>query len=702
MNNKLKYAVFALSAVALLSSCEDNNEPNFGNGGATGTSVSLKASSPIAIGMMTDYDMLSSTNYMATAAANASQTTFGYAMTHGVIMQDNGSMDFSKADAMVAWAKNNGLDVFGRTLVWHKNQNTTYLGTVAAPPASEFFGPNLVPNPTMDENIDGWSQMNPNPGGGCGPRIDQGEGRNGTKGLYVDGTCDAITADDYWRVQIAVPALSASMVEGGLYRVEFWIKAKVAGPVQFEIRGGDTGGDGVRYVAPLDVGTNWTKISIDHTALGTETGVLTFDLNNANHTEYWIDDMAVYQVSDTPLNMIANPTMDDSIDGYSQMNPNPGGGCGPRIDRGEGRDGTKGLFVDGTCDAITLDDYWRVQIATNFLGTMTADVDYVFEFWIKSLVTGKAQFEIRGGATGGDGVRYELFDVTTDWTKVTIMHTALGTETGVITFDLNNSNHTEYWIDDVSVKQYVAGGSSEITDEDRAKVANSMQTWITTCVNHFKGDVHVWDVVNEPMADGNSGLRTSANTNAGEATDMFFWSDFLGRDYALKAFQYAAAADPNALLFINDYNLESNTAKLDSLIAYVAELKAKGAKIDGIGTAMHINIATAKEGIDYMFKKLAATGLKIRISELDVACNNAVGFVLTPQVLEYQAVTYHDVVASFLQNVPADQRQDITIWGVDDASSWLYNNGKDFPLLFDENFVTKPAFDGFLQGLKGQ
>ncbi|MDR2148605.1 MAG: hypothetical protein LBE91_19365, partial [Tannerella sp.] len=59
MNNKLKYAVFALSAVILLSSCEDdNNGQNYGNGGAAGTSVSLKSSSPITVGMMTDYDML--------------------------------------------------------------------------------------------------------------------------------------------------------------------------------------------------------------------------------------------------------------------------------------------------------------------------------------------------------------------------------------------------------------------------------------------------------------------------------------------------------------------------------------------------------------------------------------------------------------------------------------------------------------------
>src|SRR5215207_7129523 len=116
----------------------------------------------------------------------------------------------------------------------------------------------------------------------------------------------------------------------------------------------------------------------------------------------------------------------------------------------------------------------------------------------------------------------------------------------------------------------------------------------------------------------------------------------MGRDYALKAFNYAKAADPNALLFINDYGLETNSQKLDSLIAFVAELKSKGAKVDGIGTQMHIATNTQLAGIDLMMQKLAATGLKIRISELDVRVGNG-GTAGTPPskaALTNQSVIY--------------------------------------------------------------
>jgi len=711
MKKYLKYVFAILVGTFILMSCNDDNvtapdKYNVDEAPASGTLKALAQTRSLNIGNILSYGDLSNQKKSDLIKSEFNNVTFENEMKHEAIVQNNGFMDFSRADAMVAWAKNNGLAVYGHTLVWHQNQNATYLKSVAAPPVTEFNGPNLISNPTMDENIDGYSQMNPNPGGGCGPRIAQGEGRNGTKGLYVDGTCDAVTAPDYWRLQIATD-LTGSMVAGGKYRVEFWIKAKVAGPVQLEIRGGVEGGDGVRYIAPINVTTDWTKVLVEHDALGTETGVITFDLNNENHTEYWIDDVAVYQVLDGPPNLIPNPTMDENIDGYSQMNPNPGGGCGPRIDQGEGRNGTKGLYVDGTCDAITAPDYWRVQIATNFTGGMTAGVDYSVEFWIKAKVAGKIQLEVRGGVEGGDGVRYEVFDATTDWTRIVLIHTALGTETGVITFDLNNENHTEYWIDDVSVKQYIpdnsGGGPSE---EDIAKIDNEMRTWIMACVNHFKADVHAWDVVNEPMTSGNSGVRTSANSDDianKDAPDIFFWSDFLGRDYALKAFQYAKEADPNALLFINDFNLESNPAKLDSLIAYVAELKAKGAKIDGIGTQMHIADPKNYGAIREMFQKLAATGLLVKITEMDVRANVNGTEQLADIDADFQAAMYEYIVKTYLEVVPEEQQYGITIWGVNDNSSWIKPREGVyyyFPLPWDDNFERKQAYNAIYKALE--
>lgn len=105
-----------------------------------------------------------------------------------------------------------------------------------------------------------------------------------------------------------------------------------------------------------------------------------------------------------------------------------------------------------------------------------------------------------------------------------------------------------------------------------------------------------------------------------------------------------------------------------------------------------------------MFIKLAATGLKVRISELDIRVNpnNTAGFGLTAQHLTDQAAMYRYVAESFIKNVPAAQRYDITVWGVTDADSWIVTsqNRVDFPLLFDANYNKKPAYAAFLLGLK--
>jgi len=270
-------------------------------------------------------------------------------------------------------------------------------------------------------------------------------------------------------------------------------------------------------------------------------------------------------------------------------------------------------------------------------------------------------------------------------------------------FDMGQAANT-YFIDDASVKQVVAAPSGS---QVATKVDAALNTWITGIVSHYAGKVKAWDVINELFTD-NGNIRNNSNTanTANTASDVFVWSEYLGRDYALKAFNYAKAADPAALLFINDYNLETpNNPKLDSLIAFVKELQTKGAKVDGIGTQMHTSINATYASIDNMFQKLAATGLKIRISEMDIRINpsDKLDIAPIPTTLAYQATFYHYAVASYLKYIPAAQRYGITIWGVDDASSWIVTNQKksDYPLLFDAKFAKKPAYSGFLQALKG-
>jgi endo-1,4-beta-xylanase len=363
---------------------------------------------------------------------------------------------------------------------------------------------------------------------------------------------------------------------------------------------------------------------------------------------------------------------------------------------GEVRGGTRSLKIVNPNSFPT--EQWKVQVASDLINT-TVNKLYKVSFWIKSFAeNGSGRLSTQPTAQYQNG-----FSTTTEWTEVTWSFTARDAQTRIL-FDMGAAANT-YFIDDVTVidaSSAVAPNPTQVA----AAVDTALSRFIRSTATHYAGRVKAWDVVNEVMADGVSGLRTSVNSPASNATDRFYWADYLGRNFALKAFNYARAADPTALLFINDYNLEFNPAKLDSTISYVKELQGKGAKIDGIGTQMHITINTSRTAIDNMFQKLAATGLLIRVSELDIRVNpnDAPGFTPTAATLASQGEMYKYVVQSYVKYVPAPQRHGITVWGINDKDSWIvaYQKKVDFPLLFNDNYTKKPAYYSFLLGLKGK
>jgi endo-1,4-beta-xylanase len=253
-----------------------------------------------------------------------------------------------------------------------------------------------------------------------------------------------------------------------------------------------------------------------------------------------------------------------------------------------------------------------------------------------------------------------------------------------------------YWLDNVSITETIVSPVNSAVATQ--KLDSVMKEWIQTTVNRYKARVRAWDVVNEPFSDGTPVLRNGNNSTG----DTYYWAQFLGRGYIAKAFRYAREVDPTADLYLNDYNLESNPAKLDSLVALANELKAAGVPITGIGTQMHIGLNDTYASIDQMMQKLAATGLKVRVSELDVRAGHG-GTVSTPPTattLASQAAMFKHVASSYKKNVPVAQRAGITVWGVTDNTSWLYDNGAQFPLMYDKDYNRKPAYAGFLAGLR--
>ncbi|KAF5310681.1 hypothetical protein D9619_007939 [Psilocybe cf. subviscida] len=167
-----------------------------------------------------------------------------------------------------------------------------------------------------------------------------------------------------------------------------------------------------------------------------------------------------------------------------------------------------------------------------------------------------------------------------------------------------------------------------------------------------------WDVVNEIL-----------NENGTLASQIFY--NVLGESFVAIAFKAARAADPNAKLYINDFNLDSNNAKVQGMVSLVKRTNQNNGKIiDGIGTQMHLG-AGGGSGAQAALTALAGAGVDIAITELDIAGASA--------------SDYTAVVKACLNTA---QCVSITTWGVDDANSW---RSSDKPLLWDSNFKPKAA-----------
>ena len=223
--------------------------------------------------------------------------------------------------------------------------------------------------------------------------------------------------------------------------------------------------------------------------------------------------------------------------------------------------------------------------------------------------------------------------------------------------------------------------------------ADAYRNYILAVAGRYRGQARGWDVVNEPVAEDGEGYRDC------------IWRRNLGMDYVARAYHHAREADPHAVLFLNEYNLESLPAKRATFMRLVERLLKRGVPLGGLGTQSHLNADLAPGAVSRAVAELAGFGLPIHVSELDVSLNRGRGLLSSQADLEArQARLYREAAEAFMA-LPSRQRFAFTVWGLRDRDSWLRSPAEnphpplDAPLLFDDSGRAKPAFwalaDGF-------
>jgi len=231
-----------------------------------------------------------------------------------------------------------------------------------------------------------------------------------------------------------------------------------------------------------------------------------------------------------------------------------------------------------------------------------------------------------------------------------------------------------------------------------------LKNHIDTVVGRYAGKVDEWEVANEVL-DEDGQLRQTP------------WLKIIGDDYIAKAFEYAHEADPDADLYLNDFNLYK-PAKRAGAIRVVKALQDQGIEVDGIGMQGHYGLdwPANLSDVEASIEAFGALGLSVYITELDIsvlpfptaesqgadlsvdlslnARYNPYAEGLPPAVEQQQIDRYTGLFRILLAHRDVVRR--VTFWGVDDAQSWKNNwpmRGRtDYPLLFDRQGQPKRVF----------
>ena len=231
----------------------------------------------------------------------------------------------------------------------------------------------------------------------------------------------------------------------------------------------------------------------------------------------------------------------------------------------------------------------------------------------------------------------------------------------------------------------------------KEKLFQNMKHHITAIVERYKDVVYAWDVVNEAISDGGwQGGRRGMGEHPSPYRNSPLYQ-IAGDEFIKKAFIYAREADPNVLLFYNDYNA-ADPGKRDRIYNMVKSMKEEGVPIDGIGMQGHYNVyGPSMEDVDAALTKYSTIVKHIHITELDIRANQEMGGQLNfsrdgGNISQVVKTLQEDQYARLFKVLRKhkDVVDNVTFWNLSDRDSWL--GARNYPLPYDENYKPKRVY----------
>ena len=216
-------------------------------------------------------------------------------------------------------------------------------------------------------------------------------------------------------------------------------------------------------------------------------------------------------------------------------------------------------------------------------------------------------------------------------------------------------------------------------DEKKADAINAMTKYINGAVNLVGDKADGWIIASNALNDGTEMDVLKNSETSYEAENEFYLNDYLGDNFVADLAKIAHAANPNLKLFYSDYDLENDDIKLDNCCDMLKQWNDNGAQLAGIDAQVHLiynaaDLDNIKANYENMLKKLAATGLLVRLSNLDMTATDENGFTLkmdelTEGQLKGMADFYSYVISKYLELVPTAQQYGLSFSPINQGTS---------------------------------
>ena len=234
-------------------------------------------------------------------------------------------------------------------------------------------------------------------------------------------------------------------------------------------------------------------------------------------------------------------------------------------------------------------------------------------------------------------------------------------------------------------------------DEKAADVKKAMFAYVDNIMENYGDKVQAWNVASNLIEDLFYSLKSSENMGA---TDEFYPNDYLDENWVADVCKEIHSKKADAKLFYSEENLLTDAEKTEAAINYIKQWNEADAKIEGIDAKLDVpynssSVAEAKANVDILLAKLKASGLQVRLSDMNVYLADAGGTVADQSKATFEDYKGMAELYAYILNKAQDVLGD-KLYGV---SFSTINQGTTGVGLWN-HFNRLPTYVGVVNGLQ--